>query len=419
MSFAIARQAIFDKEGKAFGYEIYLRRTDDLEKYPKDIPFNKATFIVSELLVEIGVEKVGEGKRVFINVALDSVLNKTLEILKGDKLTLQLIPPQVSIGKVTYPNILKAIDRFKEKGALISVTDSIVNNGYEEVVEKADILEVSIKKYSHDMIKDFKSKGKLIMFTFIEKEKEFKQALELGDLFEGRYLGDINIVKKFEIAPFLKSTLMRLLAVMNVADSVKEFAHIISSDVGMTTKLLKFINSAYFSPATEIKSIDQACSFLGMDNLKKFILLVATNDYVSIENPILWKKSLRRAIIAEFIALRTAPDLKNEAYLAGLFSLIDEILHVDKIAFLKELRINQEIIDAFTGKNERLAKILKYASALEDIIGFQVTGPQVTQTPGGEHDILFTISNETGIPVDELQNAIQDAVSKADILIKI
>ncbi len=417
MGFAIARQAIFDREGKAFGYEIYLRKTDDLEKYPKDIPFNKATFIVSELLVEIGVEKVGEGKRVFMNVALDSVLNKTLEILKSDKLTLQLIPPQVSIGKVTYPNILKAIDKFKEKGALISVTDSLVTNGFDEVIKRADILEVSIKNFSIEMVKDFKREGKMIMFTFIEKDKEFKQALEYGDLFEGKYLGDISIVKKFEIAPFLKSTLMRLLAVMNVADSVKEFAHIISSDVGMTTKLLKFINSAYFSPATEIKSIDQACSFLGIENLKKFILLVATNDYVSIENPLLWKKSLRRAMLAEFIALRIAPDIKNEAYLAGLFSLIDEILHVDKINFLKDLRIDQRIIDAFTGKNERLAKILKYASALEDLVGLQVTGGQTA--PGGEQDILYVISRETGIPPEDLQLALEDAISKADILIKI
>ncbi len=417
MGFAIARQAIFDREGKAFGYEIYLRKTNDLEKYPQDIPFNKATFIVSELLVEIGVERVGEGKRVFMNVALDSVLNKTLEILKSDKLTLQLIPPQVSIGKVTYPNILKAIDKFKEKGALISVTDSLVSNGYDEVIEKADILEVSVKKFSAEMIREFKEKGKMVMFTFIEKDKEFKQALEYGDLFEGKYLGDISIVKKFEIAPFLKSTLMRLLAVMNVADSIKEFAHIISSDVGMTTKLLKFINSAYFSPATEIKSIDQACSFLGMDNLKKFILLVATNDYVSIENPLLWKKSLRRAMLAEFIALRIAQDIKNEAYLVGLFSLIDEILHVDKVNFLKDLRIDQQIIDAFTGKNERLAKILKYASSLEDLVGLQVSG--TAQTPGGDHDVLYAISRETGIPPDDLQLALEDAVSKADILIKI
>jgi len=72
MSFAIARQPVFDSEGEIFGYEVYLRRTDNLESYPQDIPYNKATFIVAELIGELGVKRISEGKKIFVNVTLDS-----------------------------------------------------------------------------------------------------------------------------------------------------------------------------------------------------------------------------------------------------------------------------------------------------------------------------------------------------------
>jgi Predicted signal transduction protein containing EAL and modified HD-GYP domains len=66
------------------------------------------------------------------------------------------------------------------------------------------------------------------------------------------------------------------------------------------------------------------------------------------------------------VAERIALDFEDTAYLAGLFSLMDEILGVDKISFLKEINIDKLIIDAYTGENERLKQILDIVSQLEE-----------------------------------------------------
>ncbi|MDQ7082849.1 MAG: hypothetical protein Q9N34_07805 [Aquificota bacterium] len=70
MSFVIARQPVFDREGALYGYEVYLRRSDDLDRYPEDVSYNKATFIVAELIGEIGIDRISEGRPVFMNVTL-------------------------------------------------------------------------------------------------------------------------------------------------------------------------------------------------------------------------------------------------------------------------------------------------------------------------------------------------------------
>jgi len=252
--------------------------------------------------------------------------------------------------------------------------------------------------------------GKKVLVSHVESEREFERVKPLGDFFVGNYLGAPSVIKEFEIAPFLKATLMRMIAALNTAQSIKDFANIIASDVGMSAKLLRFVNSAYFARRKEIKDLVQACAYLGMENLKKFTLLVATNDYVSVENPVLWRKSLIRAILAEELAKRIKPVVANEAYLAGLFSLIDKILGVDKIEFLRDVNIDQEIIDAYTNANEDLSQILQKAIVLEEALEM-----------GSERleKVVEAYSAELGVMPYELNNWVLEAQEKAGEILRI
>jgi len=410
MSFAIARQPVFDSEGEIFGYEVYLRRTDNLESYPQDIPYNKATFIVAELIGELGVKRISEGKKIFVNVTLDSILNKTLDLLTLDKVVFSIIPPQIEVGHTIYNNALKRIDDLKSRGGTILITEQLYSSKHLDLLERASIVEFRAKSLDEGKSAGVRRNGKKVLVSHVESEREFERVKPLGDFFVGNYLGAPSVIKEFEIAPFLKATLMRMIAALNTAQSIKDFANIIASDVGMSAKLLRFVNSAYFARRKEIKDLVQACAYLGMENLKKFTLLVATNDYVSVENPVLWRKSLIRAILAEELAKRIKPVVANEAYLAGLFSLIDKILGVDKIEFLRDVNIDQEIIDAYTNANEDLSQILQKAIVLEEALEM-----------GSERleKVVEAYSAELGVMPYELNNWVLEAQEKAGEILRI
>lgn len=368
MSFAIARQPVFDREGNVFAYEVYLRESGNLYVYPTRVPYNKATFIVTEIIAELGVSKVSDGKRILMNVSLDSILNKVLDLLPLDALVFGIIPPQTEVGEALLPSILKRMEELKEKGALFSLSEKLYTSKYIDLLHRSHIVEFSIWGITEEKATAIKRGGRKLLITKIESEEDYRKAKAIGDLFEGNYLGRPAVVKEFEIAPFLKSTLMRMIGALNTAGSVRDFAKIIGSDAGMSAKLLRFVNSSYFTKRKEIKDIVQACAYLGMENLQKFTLLVATNDYVSVEDPYLWKRSLVRAIIAEELARRRDPRLAGLAYIAGLFSLIDRILGVDKVLFLKEVNIDKEVIEAYTGENEELSSILQDVYLLEEAL---------------------------------------------------
>jgi Predicted signal transduction protein containing EAL and modified HD-GYP domains len=349
MSFLIAKQPIFNKEGKIVAYEVYLRKKGNLLEYPKEVPYNRSAYIIVEILAEHGIDRVGEEKRVMLNVSVDALLSRAFENLPMEKLIFELLKPQIQVGGVTITQTLKSMSRFKEAGGLFaSYYELLEDERYQQFVEGSFFVSVDFSHLEDKRIEQLKAKGKKIIVTKIETKEQYEEALKVGDFFEGNYLESPYILKEFETAPYLKTTLLRLMSVVHSAQSTKEIAEFISYDVGLTAKLLRFVNSAYFSPIQEIRSVEQACSMLGLKNLRNFIFLLAMNDYISVENPKVWKRSLVRALLAKSVAERIAPDFEDTAYLAGLFSLMDEILGVDKISFLKEINIDKLIIDAYT-----------------------------------------------------------------------
>jgi EAL and modified HD-GYP domain-containing signal transduction protein len=415
VSFLIARQPIFDKEGRIVAYEVYLRKKGNMLEYPKEVPYNRSAYIIVEILTEHGIDRVGGGKRVMLNVSVDALLNRAFESLPPEKLIFELLKPQIQVGGVIIGQTLKSMGRFKEAGVLFaSYYELLEDERYQKFMEESFFISVDFPHLKDKRIEQLKSKGKKIIVTKIETKEQYEEALKVCDFFEGNYLESPYILKEFEITPYLKTTLLRLMSMVHSAQSTKEIAEFISYDVGLTAKILRFVNSAYFSPIQEIKSVEQACSMLGLKNLKNFIFLLAMNDYISVENPTLWKKSLVRALLAKSIAERIAPGLEDAAYLAGLFSLIDEILGVDKISFLREINIDKLIIDAYTGENKKLRQILDIVFQLEEGYSEILKSGDIFNAP-----ILLKIKELTGIHGSDLFRMLKDAYEKVDYILNL
>ena len=408
MSFVIARQRVYDAEGEIYGYEVFLRRKGQEDRYPTEVSYNKATFIVAELIAELGIQRVSDGKNIFMNVTLDSILNRSLDLLPLRKMIFEVIPSNVEIGQSVYSLALKRIDSLRKEGSLFALSEDLYSGKFVELLERVYIVEFSAKNLDEGKSSAVRRNNKKVLVSKIETQEDYERVKPLGDFFQGYYFDKPQIIKEFEVAPFLKTTLMRMIGALNTARSIKEFAQIVASDVGMSAKLLRFVNSAYFAKRKEIKDIVQACSYLGMANLRKFTLLIAANDYMSVENPNLWRKSLIRAILSEEIAKKLSPSLANEAYLVGLFSLIDEILGVDKVEFLKEVSVDERIIKAYTGEEGTLHRILNIVEKL--------TEAEYEEIP---EELLEEVSKESGVPKEFLKEKLLEAVAKAEDIIKL
>jgi HD-like signal output (HDOD) protein len=125
--------------------------------------------------------------------------------------------------------------------------------------------------------------------------------------------------------PALPQCAVRLLELsQNPDNGPAEFASPIETDPGLTGQVLRFVNSSYFGFAREVSSVKLALTLVGVRTIKNFVLWSAV--YSLMPNPrcgglnlnCLWIDSLRRGLLARFLAKQMHLDDAEEVFSAAL-----------------------------------------------------------------------------------------------------
>ena len=134
-----------------------------------------------------------------------------------------------------------------------------------------------------------------------------------------------NLLTKTNNLPTLPGIAARLLEAFQAEKpDINEIGDIISADPVLTSKILKIVNSSFYSLLSKITSVKHAINLMGLkavQNLALSFSLVnkfragktAEFDYVGF-----WKDSLIGAISAKYLAEKIACDLSDDAFLLGL-----------------------------------------------------------------------------------------------------
>lgn len=410
MDLSVYRRAILDREGNLFAYEFYVEPLYESE-LPKEILENKLAIISIRTLAEYGLDRVGEGKKVFITLPIDTLLVKAFELLNPRLTGFKLYPATVGLGKVVYTHAIESIERLRSEEATIAVHYSLLKQ-HLDIIKLADMIEFDAKTAEIKDISQIENIGKKVFVSGVDSKELYDRFIVFADYIEGDYVNPPEELKQIKLAPFLKSTLLRLLVLMNTAQTPKEFAKVIETDVGLSAKFLRFINSAFFALRKKISSIEQAAVYFGLKNIKNFIIVLAINDYATVKDPELWRKALVRAKVMEELAKSIMPDHTSEAYLVGLFSLIDRILDVNIPEFLMEVNVDDLIISAFLDKGSKMAKLLSMASVIEEM------EQEIKKAKTAEGlKFLKSMSEHTGLKPEEILDIANRSYIMADTVI--
>ena len=121
-----------------------------------------------------------------------------------------------------------------------------------------------------------------ILLRAAERAVEIRERLQAADL--------CALVSGAVITPALPEALTQLFEeIQSPQGSAKEIARIISTDVGLTVQLLKYVNSAYFYVPTKVADVQQAVKLLGFELIRSLALVagvfgtIKTDDGVDIE----------------------------------------------------------------------------------------------------------------------------------------
>lgn len=104
-----------------------------------------------------------------------------------------------------------------------------------------------------------------------ELEATVRRSLELSKKLNDDTIKDA--AGKIDLLPVGTSQRQILLELINRDDmSINDIAHIIESDIAMTTKVLHLVNSAFFRRQRTIESAREAAAYLGTDLIKSIVL---------------------------------------------------------------------------------------------------------------------------------------------------
>lgn len=140
-----------------------------------------------------------------------------------------------------------------------------------------------------------------------------------------------EISSEIDTLPMIPEIIKRIEQLCETPDvSIKEISNTAKKDPGLTSTILKRVNSAWYGVGKKITSIEEAVKIIGLKGLKALVLASGVDKIIEdkyLEFKSIWEDSYKKA----FYAFKIAIQLKNHSlaessYLAALLSCLGQII---------------------------------------------------------------------------------------------
>lgn len=360
----VARQPILDRLERTFGYELLFRAGMETAFQETDHDLASRTTIDTSLLM--GVDVLCDKGRAFVNC--------TREVLVKDFLL--LLPAQRTVAEILEsiepsPEISSACKKLKQAGYLIALDDFVPRGPHEPLVPLADIIKLDLRQLKleecRNAVTHYRHSGCKMLAEKIETREEFRAATQMGfDLFQGFFFARPKTLSSHEV-PTLKLNYLRMLqAVHKPVLDYRELESFIKAEASLCYRLLRYLNSAAFGFATEIRGVRHALAMLGEHQIRRWFSLVAFVGAGQDKARELVISALVRGHFCESLARYFHPG-KADLFLFGLFSLMDALLDMPMWDVLTKVPVASEIKDALLRRNtqDKLVRLQDLMGSLE------------------------------------------------------
>jgi len=345
----VARQAIFDRQQKLYGYEL-LFRSDAANNAFDGTEAAAATMqVISNTLLSIGADQLLDGKKAFINFDHRLLLANMHLSLPPGSLVIEILETVVPTK-----DLVALCQSIQQQGYCLALDDFTDEPDLAPLAGIANLIKVDMRLSSREqqehLLRTYKPRGVLMLAEKVESHTEFEWAMRAGyDLFQGYFFARPVVVCGQQI-PAIKTTCLQLLREVHQADlDFERLGRLIREDVSLTYKLLRYANSAMFQRSAKIQSIMRALLALGEDCLRRWVALVTLPMLATNKPSELVKLSLVRARFCERLAELARTGRPNETFLMGMFSLLDALIDQPLDEALRRVALGKEVTEALLG----------------------------------------------------------------------
>ncbi|BBL69541.1 EAL and HDOD domain-containing protein [Methylogaea oryzae] len=358
MNFLIGRQPIFDRQRRIFAYELLFRG----ERGDGTLASNQ---VILDALLQFGLPRVVGDSKAFINFTRNNLLEGTASLLPKERVVIEILE-DVEVDDA----LVAAVQGLREEGYTIALDDFAYNDRWLPLLPLAHIVKLDALAETPETLANNVAKLRpynlKLLAEKIENEEQHRLYAELGcEYFQGYYLERPKLVSGKRVDGAKHAALM-LLAEINKPDAdFDAICKIIARDVGLSYKLLRYINSSYFNFAGKVDSISRAVMLLGLVELRRWASLIALSQAVGTQGEDMLRTALTRAKMCDDLSKSVGMADSESHFLAGLMSVLDRLLEMPMDEVLQGLPLTDTLLAALLRQEGDLGEAILCADAYE------------------------------------------------------
>ncbi|HTH40173.1 MAG TPA: EAL domain-containing protein [Rhodocyclaceae bacterium] len=366
----LGRQPILDRQQALLGYELLFRSSQE-NWADVSSPREATADVVCKAFAELGLADALGHHRGFVNVDRDLLFDDAIHLLPSNIVILE-IPAHLLVQEDIQQRCLE----LKQVGYQFCVTH--VEKAMDTIgtlSHLADYVKVDTDVISPEALSAaahlLKSSGAKLMACRVESLETLHLCESLGfDYFQGYYFAHPVVLEGRK----LDSSAAGLLRLINLLSSDAELPELEAAfkvEPGLTVNLLRLVNSVGAGTTIKITSIRHAITVMGRRQLLRWLqlLMFSSGGKAHIGNNPLMQHAALRGYFMEQLADSCFPkrkDLKDQAFLAGLMSLVPAALGLEIDDILEKIAVSLEVRNALIEQKGDLGFLLALAVCYDD-----------------------------------------------------
>lgn len=358
----IGRQPIYDRDLVVRAYELLYRANagNSAEVVDDDLATSQ---VIMHSLVEFGMDKLVGDNLAFVNLPKHFIVGNYPIPLSKSQSVLEVLE-NIAVDD----QVIDSVKKLVAEGFTIALDDFRYQEEWVPLIKLAKIIKVDILGMDRETIKfnydKLRPHGVKLLAEKVETQEEFEFTKQLGfDYFQGYFFCRPNILKQTSVPPN-RLLILNILAQLNAPNvDLKKIAELVSNDVAISYKILRYINSAALALPKKIESIHQAVIYLGIKNVTNLASLMALSSIDDKPSELI-VTAIIRAKMCEQLAIMSGAS-RETYFTIGLFSALDALMDMPMGEALAKLPLIPEIKQALLNQPCREGDALKCVISYE------------------------------------------------------
>ncbi|MDF7760638.1 EAL domain-containing protein [Kosakonia cowanii] len=402
----VARQAIFDNQLNTVGYELLFRNSMD-NRFPEISAEQATTQLIEEQFLSAPVGRKNDLTTVYVNFPYQLLIDGLAETLPKNRVVIEVLED----AQPDKP-LLETVKRLQTLGFRVALDDFAPGNQWDAFLPYIDVIKFDIRRSSLGEIEAWVNANRdalrhaVLLAEKVETYEEFEAYKKLGfRLFQGYFFSKPVVSKRNKLVQN-RAFALRLMQEVNVeSPNLNRIEELLKRDVSLSFKIMRYAQNILYNTrgisGFRNQSLRDIVVYLGINEMRRFVLVACLTSFEHVTNTEIYYLSLIRAKFCELVAARTSSNnVANDAFLVGLFSLLDVILGLPLEELMEQISVSPDVATALEKESGELYPYVHLARVYEQRLW----------------DETRAIADDIGLPYSAVSELMTQATKWADEL---